>query len=390
MTHADRAQAIVEDCERLYSDVELSSVRRWKQEHPGRAAVGHLPVYVPRELIDAAGGLAVAMLGGGDQVDIVRGDACFQSYICHLPRSTIELGLTGAYDVLDAVLFPSTCDVIRNLSGIWQLQFPQTLVRYVDLPQSMALGIADRAYRDDLENLAAELGQLSGRKVTRRRLAGAIERRNANRRALAALYDARAQRPWLFPTDECFLVARAGALLPVAEHTALIERYLAAASERRTRPEDRVRVVVAGSFCEQPPLALLRALERSGCYVVDDDLNLFARWIEGDVRPGDDPLGALATAYLTQSHCVSTRYETRRARGEDLVDKVMARRADGVVFAAPSFCDPALLDQPPLLGALAKAKIPSIAFKYAENTGQFQSIREQAGTFADSIKLWGQ
>ena len=28
------------------------------------------------------------------------------------------------------------------------------------------------------------------------------------------------------------------------------------------------------------------------------------------------------------------------------------------------------------------------AFKYAENSGQMAPIREQAGTFADSIKLW--
>ena len=32
--------------------------------------------------------------------------------------------------------------------------------------------------------------------------------------------------------------------------------------------------------------------------------------------------------------------------------------------------------------------IPYTAFKYAENTGQMAPIREQAGTFADSIKLW--
>jgi benzoyl-CoA reductase subunit C len=32
--------------------------------------------------------------------------------------------------------------------------------------------------------------------------------------------------------------------------------------------------------------------------------------------------------------------------------------------------------------------VPQIAFKYAENSGQMQPIREQAGTFADSIKLW--
>ena len=40
------------------------------------------------------------------------------------------------------------------------------------------------------------------------------------------------------------------------------------------------------------------------------------------------------------------------------------------------------------VAALDRAGIPWTAFKYSENTGQFQVIREQAGTFADSIKLW--
>jgi benzoyl-CoA reductase subunit C len=41
-----------------------------------------------------------------------------------------------------------------------------------------------------------------------------------------------------------------------------------------------------------------------------------------------------------------------------------------------------------LQNVLKDAGIPYIAFKYAENSGQMQPIREQAGTFADSIKLW--
>ena len=58
------------------------------------------------------------------------------------------------------------------------------------------------------------------------------------------------------------------------------------------------------------------------------------------------------------------------------------------MFAAPSFCDPALLERPMLQDVLARHGIAHTAFKYAENTGQMAPIREQAGTFADSIKLW--
>ena len=40
------------------------------------------------------------------------------------------------------------------------------------------------------------------------------------------------------------------------------------------------------------------------------------------------------------------------------------------------------------VAAIDQASIPWTAFKFSENNGQFQVIREQAGTFSDSIKLW--
>jgi len=59
-----------------------------------------------------------------------------------------------------------------------------------------------------------------------------------------------------------------------------------------------------------------------------------------------------------------------------------------VIFCAASFCDPALLDRPELQKACDTAGIAHINFQFHENTGQFKVIKEQAGTFSDSIKLW--
>jgi benzoyl-CoA reductase subunit C len=72
------------------------------------------------------------------------------------------------------------------------------------------------------------------------------------------------------------------------------------------------------------------------------------------------------------------------------VETARRTRAEGVIFASPSFCDPALLDRPMLQAALAAEGISFTSFKYSENSGQMQTIREQAGTFADTIKLWGE
>ncbi len=86
---------IVQRCEALFDDLHFNAVKDWKAAAPGRKAIGYLPVYVPRELIHAAGMLPVGILGGGDQLEVIQGDAYYQSYICRIPRSTIELGLTG-------------------------------------------------------------------------------------------------------------------------------------------------------------------------------------------------------------------------------------------------------------------------------------------------------
>ena len=64
------------------------------------------------------------------------------------------------------------------------------------------------------------------------------------------------------------------------------------------------------------------------------------------------------------------------------------RKVDGIVFCAASFCDPALLDRPEMQKEADAAGIPHINFQFHENTGQFKIIKEQAGTFSDSIKLW--
>ena len=138
--------------ESLYRDLSFESVRNWKQK-TGGLAIGYMPIYVPCDLFHSQGVLPVGIVGGGDGVEIIRGDAYYQSYICHIPRSTIELGLNGSLDCLDGMIFPAICDVIRNLSGMWKLQFPDKLSRYFDVPQHFDPEIGGQFYRRELEEL---------------------------------------------------------------------------------------------------------------------------------------------------------------------------------------------------------------------------------------------
>ena len=386
---SQNVREIVARCEALFEDLHFNAVKEWKAAAPGRKAIGFMPVYVPREIVHAAGMLPVGIFGGGDQMEVIQGDAYYQSYICRIPRSTLEMGLTGRLDCLDGMLFPSICDVIRNLSGMWQILFKDKYVRYVDVPQNYQDDVGGVFYINEMQQIREDLAKLRGKPITDAELNASIATYNDNRRAIRDLYAYRAAKPWQAPTSEVYLLLRAGMVLPVDDHTALVREYLASVEQLPRPKRDNARVVINGSFCEQPPLALIKSIEMSGCYIVDDDFMLVTRWLQGDVPADGDPLRELSRAFLHASASTAAKYDTtREEKGMFLLKQVKTRGAEGVVFAAPSFCDPALLERPMLQDVLAKHGIPHTAFKYAENTGQMAPIREQAGTFADSIKLW--
>jgi benzoyl-CoA reductase subunit C len=382
-------QEVVKRCEALFEDLDFNAVKQWKAAAPGRKAIGYLPVYVPHEIVHAAGMLPVGIFGGGDQIEVIQGDAYYQSYICRIPRSTIELGLTGRLNCLDGMLFPSTCDVIRNLSGMWQIMFKDKYVRYIDVPQDYADGIGGTFYMHEMQQLRDDLAKLSGKEITDEAIRNSIVVYNEHRKAIRELYAYRAQKPWQAPTSEVYLVLRAGCVLPPEEHAALVRSYLRETELSKRPQRDNARVVVTGSFCEQPPLGLIKSIEMAGCYIVDDEFMLAFRWLMDEVATTGNPLEALSKAFLHRSAQSSSKYDDKKEdKGKYLLQQVSTRGAEGVVFAAPSFCDPALLERPMLQEIMARHKIPYTAFKYAENTGQMAPIREQAGTFADSIKLW--
>jgi benzoyl-CoA reductase subunit C len=380
---------IVAQATRLFEDLNFSSAREWKAAKPGRKVIGYMPIYVPRELMHAGDMLPLGIVGGGDQLEVIHGDAYYQSYICRIPRSTVELGVSGRLDFVDGMLFPSICDVIRNLSGMWKMMFPQVYSRYFDVPQNYRDDIGGNYYINELAELRHDLGQLRGKPITDEELSRSIALYNENRRLVRELYGFRSERPWQVPAAEVYLIIRAGLVLPVEQHTEMLRDYLAAARTEQRAKRDNCRIVLTGVFCEQPPLNLIKSLELAGCYVVDDDLLLVTRWLTADVPTEGDPMRNLALAFLHHSESTAAKYEpNQKEKGQHLVRAVKRSGAEGVIFACPSFCDPALLDRPILQHVLKDAGIPYIAFKYAENSGQMQPIREQAGTFADSIKLW--
>ena len=74
MTKLRNLQEIINECKELSFDLNFTRAKKWKDAQAGRVIVGYMPIYFPREIIHAAGGLPVAIFGGGDRKQIIKGD----------------------------------------------------------------------------------------------------------------------------------------------------------------------------------------------------------------------------------------------------------------------------------------------------------------------------
>lgn len=384
-----KIQQILDECKELAFDLNFTRSRKWLEENPKGVVVGYMPIFFPREIIHAAGGLPVGIFGGGDRKQIVKGDAYYQSYICHIPRSIIELALDKQLDHMSGFIFPSICDVIRNLSGIFRQHKVGKFVKYMDFPQNFLPEIGGKFYQQEMGHVLSYIQEINGIKITTESLNKSIDLYNTNRQLINYIYKVRQDFPWRLSITDVYHILRAGTVIPVEEHNEILEQVCDYISGEVGEPQDKIKVVISGAFCEQPAIGLIRAIEEAGCYVVDDDYMLGSRMIIGDIDDrSSNPLEAISNAYIKQSQYSSSIYDVNDPKEYRLAKIVKDRGADGVIFASASFCDPSLLDAPIFQNAFNKMGIRYISFQYSENINQFKVIKEQVGTFSDSIKLW--
>lgn len=382
-------ESITNYCKEIAFDINFTYPKKWKKRKKNRVLVGYLPIYFPREIITAANGLAVGILGVGDAKQVMKGDAYYQSYICHMPRGIIDLALDGHLNGFDGFVFPSICDVIRNLSGIFQVLKIGAFSKYLDFPQNFSSHIGGNFYISEMQDILNKVEKINNVKVSPESLNTAIKLYNKNRQLLAEIYEIRKQYPWRLEAYKLYTIIRAGLCMPPEEHNNILEHVLKYIKQDRGKAMDNIKVIVWGAFCEQVPINLIKSIEMAGAYIIDDDFILGSKWIQGEIEEdSSDPLKAIAEAYLKQSIFSSSVYDLGNPKEERLVELAKKKQVDGIIFASPSFCDPALLDTPIYQKGCRDNNIKFISFQYSENTGQFKVIKEQVGTFSDSIKLW--
>jgi benzoyl-CoA reductase/2-hydroxyglutaryl-CoA dehydratase subunit BcrC/BadD/HgdB len=350
-----------------------------EQQSRGRTVVAVLPVHYPKEILTAAGVLAVEMWGPpGPPRHPSAGR--LQTYVCAVGRNALAFLAGGHADLVDAVLFPHTCDTIQGLAtllpdlGGWS----KPVLRFQH-PKGDDRESARRYLRAELERFAGEVGRLAGAPLTAEALSRAVALHAEVDRARAALL---ARRASLDLSDRALYdLLRRGEFLWPEDH--LVELRRAQARLGPSPVQRGLPLLVTGYVPE--PMSLLDCLAEVGAFIAADDWAATGRRAPPRPEPlPGDPFQALVEKAFAGAPC--TTRGASRARRLAHLDALRERSgALGVLAHVPKFCEPELFDLPALRRHLGERDVPLLVLETELEAELPAQARTRLEAFAEMV-----
>ncbi len=369
-----------------YLDFVMSEVHglRIKELHDfrkdGGKVVGTYCLYVPEELIRAAGAWSVGICAGAewayDQVEQV-----LPRNTCALIKSMMgfKLGKVCPYlEEADLLVGETTCDGKKKAyEELGKLQD----MHVMELPQmKRAKDVA--FWRSELVDLIAKLEELTGNTVTPERLKASIKEVNDKRRALQRVNAARAADPAPISGLDALLAVQVAFYDDVPRFTQMMN---ALADELEARisqgvgvaPKGAKRVLITGTPMALPNWKLHQIVETAGGVVVGEEMCTGSRYYEKlvseDASTLDEMLDDLAAKYL-DINCAC--FTPNDGRLDDVVRMARELNADGVIDYSLQFCGTYQIESTAVQKRVRESGLPvlSIDTDYsAEDVGQLST-----------------
>jgi benzoyl-CoA reductase/2-hydroxyglutaryl-CoA dehydratase subunit BcrC/BadD/HgdB len=356
----------------------------------GGKVVGTYCLYVPEELIRAAGAWSVGICAGAewayDQVEQI-----LPRNTCALIKSMMgfKLGKVCPYlESADLLIGETTCDgkkkayeELGKLQDMYVMELPQ---------MKRAKDVA--FWRSELVDLIAKLEELTGKKVTAESLKVSIKEVNDKRRALQRIAAARAADPAPISGLDSLLAVQVAFYDDVPRFTQMMNT-LADELEKRVAdgvgvaPKAAPRVLITGTPMALPNWKLHQIVENAGGVVVGEEMCTGSRYyetlVDEDATTLEGMLDDLAAKYL-DINCAC--FTPNNGRIDDVVRMAKDLGADGVIDYSLNFCGCYQVEGGSVERAVREAGFPVLGIDTdysAEDVGQL-STRVEA--FLEMVK----
>ena len=335
----------------------------------GKKVIGYFCMFAPIELILAADAIPVRVNSGWYDTSKI-GDRIVPVEVCPVIRSTIGakmIGLSPFLELSDAIISVLTCDGMTKLGEILSDYKPvitMPLPRVKDSPHSLDF------WRDEVASVKKQLEELTGNKITTKKLRVAIELVQKATKAFRRLQDLRKGSPVIMGRD-AMLVNQVFLWDDVARWTekteALCDELEQMVKEKKWAcPPDTPRVMVTGTPMFWPDNWKLPSLVEEASprgVIVADELcsgeRLLYDPVGVDEWTSDDMYRAMSERYLMASTCPCfTSKDGNEDRINWLVNKVKEWNVQGVIYYVVRGCMLYAMEYTRVKRVLDKLNIP--------------------------------
>lgn len=356
----------------------------------GRKVVGAFCVFVPEEIVLAAGGILVGLCAGAEIGQEAAGRV--------LPRSTCALiksfmgfklaRLCPFFESCDLVVGETTCDGKKKAYEILGEHVP---MHVMELPQ-MKEGRDRMLWRSEVLRLLARIEEMTGQAVTPERLASPIRTVNDRRRVLRHLDRLRAAIPTPISGRDALLVNQISFYDDPVRFTAKIGE-LCDELEQRVRkgegvvPEGTPRLLLSGCPMAVPNWKLPFVLESSGAVVVAEESCIGTRntrdLVSEDGLTLDEHIDRIVDRYL-KIDCACFTPNTERV--EHVLEMARTLEVDGVVHYTLQFCQPYAIESFKIERALRDAGIPLLKIETDYGMEDVEILKNRVQAFVEMLR----
>ena len=355
----------------------------------GGKVFGTFCVYVPEEIVIAAGGICVGLCGGAE-ISIGSAEAILPPNTCPLIKASLGFLLERIcpyFQVADLIVGETTCDGKKKAWEIFEEYAPMYVM---ELPQRK--GKHDKElWLSELQAFRDKVEEITGNKVTPDNLAQAITLIDERRNALQRLFDLRKADPAPISGLDALVVLQLSFFDDPLRATNQVNTLCDELESRVKQgigaaPKGTPRILVAGSPMAIPNWKIHSIIESSGAIVVCEESCTGTRSLTGstpvDGNGVDAQLKAIADRQLrTNCACFTPNDE----RVDDILRLCKEYNVDGVIHYALQFCQPFSMEAIKVQKALDKAGIPMLRLETDYSDWDSGQIKTRVEAFLEMI-----
>jgi benzoyl-CoA reductase/2-hydroxyglutaryl-CoA dehydratase subunit BcrC/BadD/HgdB len=356
----------------------------------GGKVVATYCVFVPEELVWAAGGIPVGLCAG-TQFSIPMAEQVLPRNTCALIKSSFGFKLGRVCPYVQAshlIVGETTCDGKKKMFEILNQYQP---VYVMEVPNKKTER-SRQLWLGEVQEFKKVIEKLSGNTITAEKLGQAIELVNARRQALQRLFNLRKHSPVPISGKDALLAVQVSFYDDVTRDTQMLNALCDELDQRVAAGEGVAaakapRILVSGSPMAIPNWKLHHIIESAGAVVVCEEsctgTRNFSDLVESGLTTLDDQIKALADRYM-KIHCAC--FTPNNERLDDIVRLAKEYRVDGVVHYNLQFCHTYANEAVEVEQRLAKENIPLLRIETDYSDEDAGQLKTRIEAFLEMIK----